>query len=156
MSGWIPCSAFETKREMLWLPRLVEKARQYRQSLDTGRDCMNSYLFGNNDVIDAEFLRFLRIDDRDVLALVRKHPSDDAVIEIIVARSELTPDQRSALSARMRRKYFNFELTEADEGRTSPGLRRSLIRFFYTRLMMPMLTMMYPRAERKRWVALPS
>jgi len=95
-------------------------------------------------------LRFLRISDGDVLALVREHRDDADVARIIVERSGRINEELAAFSKRLRRGMFDFALMEADEGRMAPGFKRSAITFFYNRLLMPIVYTMFARAERAR------
>ncbi|MFN2460542.1 MAG: DUF5069 domain-containing protein [Candidatus Velthaea sp.] len=144
---WMPCSGLESFDDMVWLPRLVQKARRYATSDGAA---MNGYLYGDNDFIDRRVLDFLRIDDAQLGRLVRELEGDDAVARAVIERSGRSPDERRAYSRKLRRQLFDFVLLEADEGRLPPGFKRSVIRFLYNRVMMPPINAAFRRAERKR------
>lgn len=150
MTTWVPCSALDSIEEMVWLPRLLQKARRHEAARASGIDLMNGYQYGNNDFIDAKFLKFLRTDDCHILKLVREYADDRTVARVLVERSGRSVKERRIFSAQTRRSFFNFELLEADEGRTPRGLRRTLLCIFYNYLMMPCVTFAYNRAERAR------
>ena len=132
----------------MWLPRLLEKARRAEMS-GPGR-LIDGYCYGDNDFIDARVLKFLRTNDRTVSALVREHPDDAAVARRIVASSGRTRDECRNFSRRLRRTFLNFAMLEADEGRMTPGLKRTIIRFAYNGVLMPAVYAMFRRAEERR------
>lgn len=148
--SWTPCSGRETFDDLVWLPRMLQKARQHEESCVAGRDLMNGYLFGDSDFIDHRILRFLRTDDTALLTLVREHPADEDVARIVLQRSGRTTEERRRFSRRLRRMLADFVVLEADEGRLPPGPTSSVIRFVYNRLMMPTAYLMFRNAERKR------
>ncbi len=148
--SWMPCSGRETFDELVWLPRMLQKARRREESRAAGCDLMNGYMFGDNDFVDHRVLRFLRIDDMAFLKLVQEYPRDEDVARIVIERSERTAGECSSFSRRLCRMLANFALLEADEGRTAPGLKRNIIRFFYNRMMMPIAYLGFRRSERRR------
>lgn len=147
---WMPCSGREEFAGLVWLPRLVQKARRFAQGRVRGEDLMNGYCYGDNDVADRALLDFLRLDDATVLQIVEAHPLDEDAARELIERSGRTLEERRSFNASLRRKLFNFALLEADEGRMTPGLRRSLLRFFYNRVVMPPFYLWFGLSERKR------
>lgn len=148
--NWVPRSGLDTGRDLVWLPRLLQKARRHEEGRVNGRDLMDGYLYGDNDFIDVRVLRFLRTDDAAVSALVRADPDDDSVAAALIERSGRTREECIAFSRRLRRGLFDFIMLEADEGRIPPGLKRNVVRFVYNRIVMPPVYAMFRRAERKR------
>jgi|SRR5579872_1431598 len=144
---WMPRSGLESIEDVVWLPRLFDKAR--RAELSDERRLCDGYCYGNNDFIDSRVLRFLRTDDATVSALLRSH-SDPEAARIIVSASGRTPDECRKFSGALRRAFLDFALMEADEGRLPDGAKRVLLRFFYNRLMMPVVYFVFRRAEQKR------
>jgi hypothetical protein len=148
--NWVPRSGLDTARGLVWLPRMLEKARRQEAGRASGLDLMEGYLFGDNDFIDERVLRFLRTNDAAVSALVREQPDDDAVAATLIERSGRTLDECIAFSRRLRKQLFGFIMLEADEGRIPPGLKRTLVSFFYNKIVMPPVYALFRRAERKR------
>ena len=148
--GWTPRSGLDTIEDLVWLPRLIEKARRCEAGRASGRDLMDGYLYGDNDYIDKRFLAFLRMDDTAVSAIVREQADDGAAAAAIVERSGRTAEERRAFSTSFRRQLFDFVLLEADEGRLPAGIKRTAIRFVYNRLLMPVFYAQFRAAERKR------
>jgi len=146
----MPCSAHNALEGVVWLPRLLEKARRNEAAGVSGSDHMCGYLYGDNDAVDKEVLAFLRTDDATVSALVRQQPDDFAVARTLVERGGRTMQEREAFNLSLRRKFFNFALFDADEGRMSPGLKRNLLAFVYNRLLMPIFYAQFHRAEQER------
>jgi hypothetical protein len=149
-TAWIPCSGLECIEEMVWIPRLLQKARRHEAGRQSGRDLMNGYMYGDNDFIDRRVLTFLRTDDAAVSAIVRAEPDDAVAARSLVEHSGRTVEERRAYSARLRRQLFDFVLLEADEGRLPPGPKRTIVRLVYNRLVMPVIAPLFRRAERKR------
>ncbi|HEX3462572.1 MAG TPA: DUF5069 domain-containing protein [Candidatus Elarobacter sp.] len=147
---WIPRSAHDSLEGLPWLPRLLEKARRFEAGRAAGTDLMNGYLYGDNDFIDAQLLRFLRTTDATVSALVRDHADDAEVARILVERSGRSPSEIAEFAKIFPRKNFGFVLTEADEGRLGNGPRAKLICFVYNRLIMPIFYAKFAADERKR------
>ncbi|MEA2718890.1 MAG: hypothetical protein QOJ39_754 [Candidatus Eremiobacteraeota bacterium] len=146
--SWVPCSGLDSEAGLVWLPRLLQKARRCLNSPD-GR-LTDGYCYGDNDFIDKPLIAFLRTDDETISALVRENPSDADVARMLVERSGRTPAECETFSRSFRRKFFDFILLEADEGRLKPGLKASVIKFLYNRALMPAVYFMFRRDERKR------
>lgn len=148
--GWVPRSGLESIEDVVWLPRLLQKARRREEGRAAGTDLMNGYMYGDNDFIDEKVLRFLHIGDTAVSALVREQPDDSVVARSIVESSGTTPDERRQFSRRLRRQLFDFVMLEADEGRIPAGFKRSFVQFVYRRLIAPAAYAIFRRAEEKR------
>lgn len=155
MTAWIPRPANDTIDGLVWLPRMIEKARRFAQGRRTGTDLMNGYLYGDNDFVDAQVLAFLRTDDRALLGLVEQSPSDDQAARAAISRSGRSHDECAAFSSALRRKVMGFVMLDADEGRLPPGPRRAIVAFFYNRVVMPIFYAAFRRAEAKRPAAMP-
>ena len=145
--SWVPCSGLESAAGMVWLPRMLQKARRCLTSPD-GR-AVDGYLYGDNDFIDKQVIAFLRTDDEAISALVRDNPSDADVARIIVERSGRTASECAAYSSSLKRKLFNFIMLEADEGRVR-GFKAAVIKFLYNKALMPVVYVMFRRDERNR------
>ncbi len=146
--SWIPCSGLESEAGVVWLPRMLQKARRALSSPD-GR-VIDGYLYGDNDFIDKQVIAFLRTDDETISALVRENPSDADVARIIVERSGRSASECAAYSGSLKRKFLNFFFIEADEGRMESGFKASVIKFLYNKALMPVVYMMFQRDERNR------
>ena len=149
--SWTPCSGLESAAGVVWLPRMLQKARRCLSSPDGRR--VDGYLFGDNDFIDKEVIAFLRTDDETISALVRDNPSDADVARILVERSGRSASECAAYSGSFKRKFFNLFFLEADEGRLGPGFKSSLIKFLYNKALMPIVYFAFRRDEGKRTAA---
>ena len=138
----------ESLAGLVWLPRLLQKARHCEGSPD-GR-LVDGYCYGDNDFIDKQLITFLRTDDSTISALVREHPDDAEVARILVERSGHTPEEVAEFNTAFRRKNFNFVLLEADEGRMPPGVKATLLKFLYNGAVMPIFYPLFRRDERNR------
>jgi hypothetical protein len=147
---WLPCSGRDEFAGLVWLPRLIQKARRFAQSCARGEDLMNGYCYGDNDVADRALLDFLKLDDATVLRVVEAHPLDEEAARELIERSGRTLEERRRFSASLRRRLFNFTLLEADEERMAPGLSRWVLAFFYNRVVMPPFYLWFGYVERKR------
>jgi hypothetical protein len=146
--SWFPCSGLDSAAGVVWLPRLLQKARRALSSPD-GR-VVDGYLYGDNDFIDKQVIAFLRTDDEAISALVRENPSDADVARILVERSGRSVSECDAYSKSLKRKFLNFFFLEADEGRFRPAVAASVIRFLYNAALMPVVYFIFQRDERKR------
>jgi hypothetical protein len=146
--GWVPCSGRASAAGLVWLPRLLEKAR--RSEASQNRRLVDGYCYGDNDFIDKQLMTFLRTDDATVSTLVREHSDDNDVATILVARSGRTPAECAAFAKKFSRKFFDFVLLEADEGRLRSGPKATILKFLYNTVMMPVVYRMFLRDERNR------
>jgi hypothetical protein len=145
--AWIPCSGLDSAFGLVWLPRLVEKARHCTASDGRLKD---GYCYGENDFIDKQLIAFLRTDDATISALVKEHPADADVARILVERSGRSPVECAAFNTAFRRRNFDFVLVESDEGRLGPGFKTMILKFLYNNLMMPIVYRLFQRDERSR------
>lgn len=146
--SWTPCSGLERAAGLVWLPRMLQKARRCESS-PTGRS-VDGYLYGDNDFIDKQLIAFLRTDDAAISALVREHAADADVARILVERSGRTPAECAAFNTSFRRKNLDFVLLEADEGRLPPGIKATVLKFLYNNVLMRVFYPKFRRDERKR------
>ena len=56
--SWTPRSPHDEADGLVWLPRLIDKARRSALGRASGADLMNGYLYGNSDYIDSKVLGF--------------------------------------------------------------------------------------------------
>jgi Domain of unknown function (DUF5069) len=145
--GWTPRSGRDSVAGLVWLPRLLDKARRYEAS-PSGR-LVDGYCYGDNDFIDKQLIAFLRTDDATISALVRQQPDDAEVARILVEQSGHSPAEVEAFSTSFRRRNFNFALLEADEGRLG-GAKGAALKFIYNNVIMPVFYRLFERDERKR------
>lgn len=150
MITWVPRPPRDEFDGLIWLPRLIDKGRRSLLRRDGGETVMNGYLFGDNDFIDAQVLKFLRTEGDALADQLAMCADDDAVARDVIARSGRTFDERRAFSVALDRRLFGFNVIEADEGRMQPGPGRDALAFFYNRIMMPILYVVFRRAEIKR------
>ena len=146
--GWVPCSGRASAAGLVWLPRLLEKARRCEAS-QNGR-LVDGYCYGDNDFIDKQLMTFLRTDDATISTLVREHSDDTDVATILVGRSGRSPAECEAFAKKFSRNFFDFVLLEADEGRLRPGPKATTLKFLYNTVMMPVVYRMFQRDERNR------
>ncbi len=146
--GWIPCSGLDSLAGLVWLPRLLQKAR-HCETLGN-EHLVDGYCYGDNDFIDKQLIAFLRTNDAAISALVRQHESDAQVASMLVDRSGRSTAECAAFSKALRRKFFDFALLEADEGRLAPGPKAAILKFVYNNVMMPIVYRIFARDERSR------
>ena len=145
--GWVPRSGRDAIAGLVWLPRLLENARRCEAS-SNGR-LVDGYCYGNNDFIDKQLIAFLRTDDATISQLVREHPADADVANVLVARSGRSAAECEAFNTTFRRKNFDFVLLEADEGRLS-GPKAAILKFLYNNVVMRIFYPLFERDERNR------
>jgi hypothetical protein len=147
--SWTPRSGLEKYAECCWLPRLIDKARYLQTHGVTGNELGNGYLYGDNDYIDGQLLRFLGITGDRLRAMVAANPSDDAVAAAVIAESGNTAAECRTFSHGLRASLDDFFVLEADEHRAG-GPKASLARFIYNYILMPKFRRMFRKAEAKR------
>lgn len=147
--AWMPRSGLDEIDGVVWLPRMIDKARRYIEHGESSRR-FDGYLYGENDFIDARALRFLRMSDSAFTSIVREHADDVEAGRVAIARSGRTQEQCRAFSAKLKRGMHGFALLEADEGRMPPGLKRTLIRTVYSGVIVPIAYAFFHRDEAKR------
>jgi uncharacterized protein DUF5069 len=146
--GWMPRSGLDSAEGLVWLPRLLDKARRCAAS-PAGR-LVDGYCYGDSDIIDKELIAFLRTDDVAISAVVREHADDGEAARVIVERSGRSRTECEAFSKRFRRKFMDFVLIEADEDRLPRGPKATIVKFLYNAVMMPVVYRLFRRDERKR------
>jgi hypothetical protein len=146
----MPRSPHDEADGLVWLPRLIDKARRAALGRASSADLMNGYLYGDNDFIDRQVLRFLGIDDCALSELIEECDSDEDVVRIVLAHSGRSVAARRAFSAALERRSFRFAMLDADEGRLAPGPRSRIIAFLYSVAIMPIAYAAFGRAERRR------
>lgn len=146
---WMPRSGLHEIDGLVWVPRMIDKARRYLALGATSRR-FDGYLYGGNDFIDTRVLAFLRMTDDEFCEIVRRHPDDVEVGRAAIARSGRTPEHCRAFSAKLKRGMHDFALLEADEGRMRPGLKRALIKGLYGGIILPIAYAMFRRGESRR------
>lgn len=147
--AWTPRPANERIENVIWLPRLIDKARRYVALGCTSR-LFEGYCYGNNDFMDVKVFRFLRCSDETLTALVQEHADDATVARMLVERSGRTPEACAAFSERLGRSLSQLPLTDADEGILSPGFKRTAINLLYNAVILPIFYAQFRAAERKR------
>ncbi len=150
MNQWIPCSGLESVDGLVWVKRIVQKGRRLLEDRRTDTNWLDGYLFGESDFVDGKVIRFLHSSNEAVLEGVRIEPDDVCVAQNLIAASGRSSDEVAQFSKQLRKEVGNFMLMEADEGRLPPGLRTSMIRLIYNRLLMPIFYRQYKAAERHR------
>ena len=146
--NWMPCSGLDAEAGVIWLPRLLQKARRCLSSLD-GR-LTDGYCYGESDFIDKQLIAFLRTDDATITRLVSEHASDADVARMLVAGSGRSEAECAAFNTSFRKKFHDFALIEADEGRLPAGLKTTAIKTLYNGVIMPIAYPLFRRDERKR------
>lgn len=150
MDKWIPCSGLEMVDGMVWVKRMAQKARRAQRSRASQTDCMNGYLYGESDFLDGRVLRFLGTSDTAFVADVCSEADDEAGVRRALARSGRTASERREFSAKMEKELKAFPIIDADEGRLPPGFRTNVLKFFYNSMMMPIVYIVFRRAEQRR------
>lgn len=146
--SWMPRSGLDSVGGVVWLPRLLEKARRVEE-LGSHSRLFDGYCYGNNDFMDSIVLRFLRTNDEDVSAVVRAHPDDEAA-RILIERSRRTPEECRKFSRLFTRSLRAFPIIDADERRLPPSFKTAALQRFYNGVMMPIVYAIFRRAERRR------
>jgi hypothetical protein len=149
-STWMPRhSGRDEAAGLVWLPRMIEKARRRLEGEVTGQDLLWPYMFGVNDPLDRQLLRFLGMKNEDVLEVLRHEPDDEAAAAEMVRRSGRTPAECAAWNARYLRFNAPFlAMMDADEARRPAGVSTSLLRWIYNHVIMAPSYPIYRRLER--------
>lgn len=134
---------------LIFLPRMLDKARQVLEGEHRGRNLMNGYLFGGRDYADRGILKFLRAKDARVLELVRETEDDAVVARTLVAASGRSAPEIQAWNKRFRTLNAPFlAMWDADEGRRAPGFGTSLLKLFYNFVLMPPVYLYFRTAQK--------
>lgn len=111
---------------------------------------IGAYMYGDNDPMDAELLRFVGLNGARVLDIVRAEPSDEAAARRILVLSGKTRAECERFSRRLRRRSGIFlAMIDADENRLPPRFRTALLGFIYNRMIMPFAYAYFRRMEGK-------
>ena len=149
--GWMPHSWEAELAGCIWLPRILDKGRRILESERHGKDLMNGYLFGDNDLADAMLLKFLNITDMRIRELLQETDDDQVVAETLIRESGHSSQEVQAWNQSFQRKTAPFlAMQDADEGRRKPGLGTSLLGIFYNFVLMPPAYLTFRTAERLR------
>ncbi|HET7558450.1 MAG TPA: DUF5069 domain-containing protein [Limnochordia bacterium] len=136
---------------VIWLARLLDKARRAVAGERQGRNLMNGYLYGESDYMDAQLLQFLKTGDRYVKALVAENTDDDQVAERLIRESGRSPDELAEWCREFRRRNARFlEMFDADEGRMGLSPRALWLKYVYNKKIMPGAYARFEAAERRR------
>lgn len=148
-STWMPRhSGRDAAAGLVWLPRMVEKARRRLEGQVIGQDLLWPYMFGVHDPADRQLLTFLGVHNDDVLDVLRHEPDDAAAAAELVRRSGRTPAECAAWNARYLRLNAPFlAMMDADEGRRPAGVSTSLLRWIYNGVIMAPAYPVYRRLE---------
>lgn len=121
----VPRSPFEAVEGLIWLPRMLDKARRQRA---TG---LGEYLLFEDSPLDAHFLRAWRVGGADLTGWLDEGLDDAAVALKISERRGWDLAKREAWSGRARAVCGGFfSAIDADEGRLPPGPRAALLKGF--------------------------
>jgi hypothetical protein len=154
--AWIPRSPKERLCELVWLPRLLDKARRALEGQRRGVDLITPYMYGDNDYLDAKLLAFLRMRDRHVLQVVAEEADDRRAGEVLVALSGRSPEECRRWSERfLKWEAFWIHIIEADED-SAAGTGAEAARWFYNRVLFPPVFQVFRWMETKRTTAAPS
>jgi hypothetical protein len=147
--SWCPPSGFEELNGCIWLPRLVSKARRVLEL--RGGNLIGEYMFGENDPADGALLRFLGLSSTQVLDVVGSEPNDRDAAARLLQMTGKTTEQCRRFTRQFRLTNGPFlAMMDADENRTAPGVKASLLRWIYNRIIMPPAYAHFRRMENKR------
>lgn len=119
-----PCSPFETAGGLVWLPRMLDKARRSRA------EGLGEYLLFEDSPLDAMALREWHTTGRDLMKWVDEG-LDDGAIAARVGLAMGAPERadREAWSRSfLRRRGWFCRAIDADEGRLPPSFETSALR----------------------------
>ena len=154
--AWMPRSPRVAYAGLVWLPRLIDKARREAEGRSRGVDLTTPYMFGDNDYLDAKLLAFLKIRDRQVLQIVTEEPHDDVVAALILAISRRSPDECRRWSERfLKVEALWLLLIDIDEDRVH-GTAAEAGRWFYNKVLIPPVFGVFRWMERQRSEELPT
>lgn len=148
---WKPRSVYAEAGDLVWLPRLLDKARRALEGEKAGKELLWPYMYGDSDYMDARLLRFLGVTGDEVLDILRQARTDDAAVAAILARAGKSQQERQAWSRSFRRREAPFLiLIEADDGRLAGGPAAALLGWLYNTLILPIGVRMYHQGEARR------
>jgi hypothetical protein len=95
---------------IVWLPRLIDKARAALNGT------LGTYLYGQSPV-DRDFLHTLGVGHREFAQIVANAPDDRAVIDALLARDPASIDRARAWSLQCPHTYGAFmRVLDIDDG----------------------------------------
>lgn len=153
---WKPRPPRDSFQGLVFLPRLLDKARRKLEGDLVGQDLISPYLYGDNDFMDLRLLKFLQLSDQELLAILGAEPDTERAMRQLLAKSGRSPSECEAFSHRLlRRAWYVFLMIEADEDLRKPGIATSLIKAVYLGVVLPPVTWLFNRMEAKRKKAAP-
>jgi hypothetical protein len=154
--AWIPRSPKDRYGDLVWLPRLLDKARRALEGQQRGVDLMTPYMYGDNDYLDAKLLAFLRVRDRHVLQIVAEEGDDAKAAELLVALSGRSPEECRRWSERfLKWEAAWIALIDFDEDRQQGGSAEAA-KWFYNRVLFPPVFSVFRWMEGKRSTGTPA
>ena len=146
---WSPRSGNDEIDGMIWLPRLIDKARRVANTPGTPY-LIGEYTFGENDPPDAAVLRFLRVSSAELLQAVQAEPDNDAAARKLLRESGRSSRECAGFTRKFRLVQAPFlAMMEADEGRMPPGAAASFLRWLYNAVLMPLVYAYFRRKEQR-------
>jgi len=119
----VPRSPTTAADGLLWLPRLLDKARQQRAS------GLGDYLLFEDSPLDARFMRAWQVSGDELRAWLDEGLDDGAIARRIGDRRGWDLAGREAWSRRAMGAWGTFfAALDADEGRLPPGPRASALK----------------------------
>lgn len=137
--NWTPrYSGTERLAGCIWLPRLIDKAREFAASGVAPGEMLGSYMYGDSDYMDAKLLGFLRLNDAQIAEILRTEPDDERAAERIVERSGRTPDEIARFNRSLMLVHGVFmTMMDVDEGRRKAGFATPFVLAVYNGLVFP-------------------
>lgn len=148
---WKPRPPRDTFQGLIFLPRMIDKARRKLDGDLIGQDLIAPYMFGDNDYMDVRLLKFLGLGDADLLAILREERDLDRAMQRIIDQSGRSQSECEAFSQKLlKREWYVFLMLEADEDLRPPGLATSLIKTLYLGVVLPPVLWFFNTMEAKR------
>jgi hypothetical protein len=116
MPTWSPRGPLAEVGGYIWLPRLLDKARQLAAEPNVG------YVSLDASFMDTQFMRALRLSSAQLDGWIKEGLSDEAIAARIAQHAGHDEAAAAAWSARFSGKFgLAFLAMDADEGRMAPG-----------------------------------
>jgi hypothetical protein len=148
--AWVPRSPRESLCDLVWLPRLLDKARREAEGRSRGVDLITPYMFGDNDYLDAKLMAFLKVRERHVVQIVSEEPDDEQAAVLLVALSGRSREACRSWSARfLRRESPVLWMIDVDEARRV-GPAADVGRWLYNRVVIPPVFRLFRWMESKK------
>jgi len=148
--SWVPRSGRQELAGCIWLGRYIDKARRH-DALEAKRgDVLGDYLFGDNDYLDAQLLRFLAMTQTQIGNLIQDQLDDDEAARRILDAGHKTSADCTAFNRAFLRWNAPFlAMIDADENRRKSGPYTRLLKVFYNGVIVPPATLVYRLAGRR-------